>query len=76
VDVCPEYCLRIVDVAALKGDATLAAAVAARYGNSPTSGMAAAIIKDETACIRCGLCAARCPTHAITMERVERLQLA
>jgi ferredoxin len=38
--------------------------------------MAAAIIKDETACIRCGLCAARCPTHAITMERVERLQLA
>jgi formate dehydrogenase (NADP+) beta subunit len=76
VDVCPEYCLRIVDVADLKGDATLAAAVTARYGSPPTSGMAAAIIKDETACIRCGLCAARCPTHAITMERVERLQLA
>jgi len=76
VDICPEYCLRIVDVADLKGDATLTAAVTARYGSPPTSGMAAAIIKDETACIRCGLCAARCPTHAITMERVERLQLA
>jgi ferredoxin len=76
VDVCPEYCFRIVDVANLKGDETLAAAITARYGSPPTSGMAAAIIKDETACIRCGLCAARCPTHAITMERVERLQLA
>jgi ferredoxin len=41
----------------------------------PARGVAAAIIKDETACIRCGLCAARCPTGAITMERVERLQL-
>src|SRR6266542_226992 len=76
VDVCPEYCFRIVDVADLKGDATLTAAIIARYGSKPTRGMAAAIIKDETACIRCGLCAARCPTHAITMERVERLQLA
>jgi NADPH-dependent glutamate synthase beta subunit-like oxidoreductase len=75
VDVCPEYCFRIVDVADLKGDETLTAAITARYGSKPSSGMAAAIIKDETACIRCGLCAARCPTHAITMERVERLQL-
>ena len=76
VDVCPEYCFRIVDVANLRGDETLTAAITARYGSIPSSGMAAAIIKDETACIRCGLCAARCPTHAITMERVERLQLA
>jgi NAD-dependent dihydropyrimidine dehydrogenase PreA subunit len=30
---------------------------------------ASAIIKDETICIRCGLCAERCPTGAITMER-------
>ena len=30
---------------------------------------ASAIIKDETVCIRCGLCAERCPTGAITMER-------
>ena len=27
-----------------------------------------AIIKDETKCIRCALCAERCPTGAITME--------
>ncbi len=30
---------------------------------------ASAIIKDEDKCIRCGLCAERCPTGAITMER-------
>ena len=76
VDVCPESCLRIVDVTDLKGDETLAAAVRARYGGPPVRGAAAAIIKDETACIRCGLCAARCPTHAVTMERVETLQSA
>jgi formate dehydrogenase beta subunit len=76
VDVCPESCLRIVDVADLNGDETLAAVVSARYGVKPPRGEAAAIIKDETACIRCGLCAARCPTHAVTMERVETLQPA
>ena len=76
VDVCPESCLRIVDVTNLSGNETLAAAVRERYGGPPAPGMSAAIIKDETACIRCGLCAARCPTHAITMERVETLQPA
>ena len=29
-----------------------------------------AILKDEDRCIRCALCAERCPTAAITMERV------
>ena len=76
VDVCPESCLRIVDVADLQGDESLRALLQARYGKIPTGGEAAAIIKDETRCIRCGLCAARCPTHAITMERVETLQTA
>jgi NAD-dependent dihydropyrimidine dehydrogenase PreA subunit len=27
-----------------------------------------AMIKDETRCIRCGLCALRCPANTITME--------
>jgi formate dehydrogenase (NADP+) beta subunit len=26
------------------------------------------MIKDETTCIRCAMCASRCPTHAILMK--------
>jgi formate dehydrogenase (NADP+) beta subunit len=70
-DVCPEYCLRLVDVAQLRGNEHLQTAFLARYGRVPAPGEQGAIIKDETKCIRCGLCAARCPTGAITMERVE-----
>ncbi len=70
-DVCPEYCLRLVDVVNLRGDAKLQAAFLARYERLPGPGEQGAIIKDETRCIRCGLCAVRCPTGAITMERVE-----
>jgi ferredoxin len=29
----------------------------------------AAMIKDDDRCIRCGLCAIRCPTDAMTMEK-------
>ncbi len=70
-DVCPEYCLRLVDVAQLRGNENLQSAFLARYGRVPQPGEHGAIIKDETRCIRCGLCAVRCPTGAITMERVE-----
>jgi NAD-dependent dihydropyrimidine dehydrogenase PreA subunit len=31
----------------------------------------AVMVKDETICIRCGLCAQRCPVHTITMEGFE-----
>jgi len=70
-DICPENCLRLVDVLAVRGDEKLQAALLARYGHLPERGEQAGIIKDETRCIRCGLCAVRCPTGAITMERVE-----
>jgi len=70
-DVCPENCLRLVDVLAVRGDERLQAALLARYGRIPQAGEQAGIIKDETRCIRCGLCAVRCPTGAITMEKVE-----
>jgi NAD-dependent dihydropyrimidine dehydrogenase PreA subunit len=29
----------------------------------------AALLKDDDRCIRCGLCAIRCPTGAMTMEK-------
>lgn len=70
-DICPESCLRLVDLLALRGDERFQAAVLARYGQMPGPVRQSAIIKDETRCIRCGLCAVRCPTGAITMEKVE-----
>jgi NADPH-dependent glutamate synthase beta subunit-like oxidoreductase/NAD-dependent dihydropyrimidine dehydrogenase PreA subunit len=70
-NICPESCLRLVDVLAVRGDEKLQTALLARYGRMPRPGEHAGIIKDETRCIRCGLCAVRCPTGAITMERVE-----
>jgi len=29
------------------------------------------MIKDDDRCIRCGLCAVRCPTDAMTMEHFQ-----
>jgi NADPH-dependent glutamate synthase beta subunit-like oxidoreductase/ferredoxin len=70
-DICPENCLRLVDVLSIRGDERLQAAIVARYGRMPEPGEQAGIIKDEIRCIRCGLCAVRCPTGAITMEKVD-----
>ena len=77
VDVCPEHCLRLVDLVQIQGDERYEALVVRRYGVPPAKlppGKAGAIIKDEEKCIRCGLCAQRCPTGAITMEALEQQQ--
>ena len=79
VDVCPENCLELIPLNQLNishevrerlvGNAesyetTLqhlsAADLSLRNGSM--------MVKDETICIRCGLCAERCPAHTITME--------
>ncbi|HET6923821.1 MAG TPA: 4Fe-4S binding protein, partial [Anaeromyxobacteraceae bacterium] len=67
VDICPERCLALVPFEELELDDGLRARLAARAngGGLPL----AAMVKDETRCIRCGLCAIRCPTDAMTMER-------
>ncbi len=69
VDVCPWNCLKIVRLDQLSGDETLARVVEACAGGPPADkSPLAAMIKDDTACTRCALCAKRCPTGAITME--------
>ncbi len=67
-DVCPEYCLRLVSLDRIREDESLTALYVNRYGEHP-KGSGSAIIKDEDRCIRCSLCAQKCPTDTITMER-------
>ena len=67
VDVCPEYCLAIVpfEDLDLPDEERRALAARAEGNGEPLSAM----VKDDERCIRCGLCAVRCPTDAMTMER-------
>jgi len=67
-DVCPELCLKLVSCDRLAGDEGLAEAMRERYGDVDLSEVSA-IVKDEEKCIRCALCAQRCPVDAISMER-------
>jgi len=82
VDVCPESCLQLVPLKQFEfsGEtrAQLAATSDARVHEllhlSPAELVASegsVMVKDETICIRCGLCAERCPVNTITMEAFE-----
>ena len=69
VDVCPEHCLAIVPFESLDlpRDQQDELEARAQAGGLPLSAM----IKDDERCIRCGLCALRCPTDAMTMEKFQ-----
>jgi len=69
VDVCPEHCLALVPFEELDFPQSEREALAARA--EADSLPLAAMIKDDDRCIRCGLCAIRCPTDAMTMERFQ-----
>jgi len=69
VDVCPEFCLAFVplDQVALPEDAAGELLNRADANGLPL----VAMVKDDERCIRCGLCAIRCPTDAMTMEKFQ-----
>jgi len=64
VDICPSVCLRFVDLANLEPNDEIEELEERLAPGEPMT----AILKDDAVCIRCGLCAARCPAGAITME--------
>jgi len=78
-DVCPEDCIELVPLAEIAADSGLRDAAVAELGEAASALFAeevrgTALLKDETVCIRCGLCAARCPAGTITMERFSLIQ--
>ncbi|MDZ7291206.1 MAG: FAD-dependent oxidoreductase [candidate division KSB1 bacterium] len=67
VDICPEYCLKLVPLEQLDVDEATREKLVQQYNLDPFQ-PASAMLKDDDTCIRCGLCAIRCPTDAMTME--------
>jgi len=79
VDVCPENCLQLVTLDRVEFSPETLEHVSANLEmyraelpdiavEELTQGVGSVMLKDETRCIRCGLCAARCPVSTITME--------
>jgi len=79
VDVCPENLIRLTGLPELCSTDEGRDWVAGLLGVPPAemtkispeelASLGGVLLKDESICIRCGLCAARCPSHAITMQR-------
>jgi formate dehydrogenase beta subunit len=65
-DICPEDCIEIVPAALVEAMPESARELAPVLFGGERSG--AIFLKDEEVCIRCGLCAARCPAGTITMQ--------
>ena len=82
VDVCPENCLTLVPLGQfqfspeqkvqLESESPFHALQLQHLAPAELSRSEGSVmVKDETICIRCGLCAERCPAHTITMEAYE-----
>lgn len=81
VDVCPENLIKLVGLDQLRQDALLmklaseSAGISAEdlqgYSNEELRELGAMMLKDESTCIRCAMCASRCPTQAIKMKQFD-----
>ena len=79
VDVCPDDCLSLVGLSQVASDPRLLAMAGEQLGITKETlaafepaeldALGGVMLKDETACIRCSMCATRCPTKAFTMQR-------
>ena len=76
VDVCPENCIDLVSLrrmSVVSDDLALWRLPGGVPNELIGTDHGVALIKDESACIRCGLCARRCPVTCIRMEAVYRV---
>jgi len=73
-DVCPEECIDLISLTGLRPAAAAEQPLRLPDGTPLTvwGDGGAALIKDETVCIRCGLCARRCPVGCISMQAFYR----
>ncbi len=82
VDVCPENCLQLVPLRQFGIPQEVQERLPSLAEADPVllqhltpeelaAGDGSVMVKDETICIRCGLCAERCPVHTITIEAFE-----
>lgn len=67
VDTCVRGALKLVRMADIQGDGNVGKLTEALARKSPARRGMTAIIKDESRCVSCGMCAHRCPGGAITM---------
>jgi len=82
VDVCPENCLELVPLSHFRFSDETTAQLSATSDSRDNEllhlapeeliqAQGSVMVKDETICIRCGLCAERCPVNTISMEAFE-----
>ncbi|MFZ1613109.1 MAG: FAD-dependent oxidoreductase [Holophaga sp.] len=84
VDVCPENLIKLVGLSHLsdaeawerlfQAGAEITTAEYAALSAEEKDELGGIMLKDESTCIRCAMCASRCPTHAIQMKRFEHYQ--
>lgn len=81
VDVCPENLIKLVGLEQVRSDNYLMQVASdtlgitdsdlAGYTNDELADLGGIMLKDESTCIRCAMCASRCPTNAILMKEFQ-----
>jgi len=81
VDVCPENLIKLVGLSTLsdydaherllQAGAEITLADYQAMSAQDKDELGGIMLKDESTCIRCAMCASRCPTHAILMKRFD-----
>jgi NADPH-dependent glutamate synthase beta subunit-like oxidoreductase/NAD-dependent dihydropyrimidine dehydrogenase PreA subunit len=77
-DICPENCIDLVTLDRVEAEESLMIELEKDYDIVIRGGtdqeIGSVMIKDEERCIRCGLCAMRCPVGCITMEEYQAFE--